>query len=154
MAEQSRRKLASAHPQKGAQDAAFQESGLSPAVSVHTRSRLQHFQRPASPDNTTDPPSPPRCGDEHMARGRYGCISSRERRIFLVLKSDKLMEPLRVVLDPARARVVLSKFLLAGGDNPQGPVKDNRPGRRRALINGEDMAGHESFRAIRRRVRD
>src|SRR5271155_3043155 len=43
MAEQSGRKLASAHPQKGAQDAAFQEPGLSTKVSLHPRRRLQHF---------------------------------------------------------------------------------------------------------------
>src|SRR5215472_11600430 len=99
MAEQSRRKLASAHPQKGAQDAAFQESGLSPEISVRTRGRLQHFQRPASSDHTTDPPSPPRCGDEHMARGRHGCISSRKTRVILVLESDKLTKPYRTFLE-------------------------------------------------------
>jgi transposase-like protein len=60
----------------------FKSPGSAQKFLVRTRGRLQHFQRPASSDNTTDPPSPPRCGDEHMARGRHGCISSRETRVF------------------------------------------------------------------------
>src|SRR5271163_4394406 len=48
MAEQSGRKLASAHPQKGTQDAAFQEPRFSTKVPFRPRRRLQHFQRSAS----------------------------------------------------------------------------------------------------------
>ena len=81
----NRAETPSAHPQKGAQDAAFQEPRFSTKVPFHPRRRLQHFQRPASSNDTTDLPSLPRCGDERMARGRRGCIRSRGTMVFRVL---------------------------------------------------------------------
>ena len=74
--EQSGREFAPTRATAAAQNATLQISRVSPALPFRSRRRLQHFQRPASSDNTMDPPSPSRCGDEHMAKGRHGCISS------------------------------------------------------------------------------
>jgi hypothetical protein len=71
--EQSGRKFASADPTTGAQDATFQERGLSPEVPLNSRRRLQHFQRPTP----SIAPRATRRGDDHVARGRRGRLKFR-----------------------------------------------------------------------------
>jgi hypothetical protein len=44
----------------------------------------------------------------------------------------------RVVLDPSRPGIDLSEFLLRDGADRSAAVEKNRPGARRALIQGED----------------
>jgi hypothetical protein len=44
-----------------------------------------------------------------------------------------------VVLDPARAGVVLGELLLGGGDDPHRLVEQDRPGRGGALVDGEHV---------------
>src|ERR1700720_3782283 len=46
MAQQPSREFASTDPTTRIQDAAFQMSGVSPKISLNSRSHLQHFQRP------------------------------------------------------------------------------------------------------------
>jgi hypothetical protein len=67
MEEQSGREFASADPTAGAQDAALQERGLSPEVSLNPRRRLQHFQRPTPSHVSSITPRAPRRGDDHVA---------------------------------------------------------------------------------------
>jgi hypothetical protein len=68
--EQPRREFASADPAPGAQDAALQELGLSAKISLRSRCRLQHFQRPTPPHFRFNASHFPRRGDEHVARRR------------------------------------------------------------------------------------
>jgi putative transposase len=62
-------KFASADPTEGAQDATLQEPGLSPEIPLDPRRRLQHLQRPASSDFSSNAPHASRRGDGHVARG-------------------------------------------------------------------------------------
>src|ERR1700730_10688226 len=50
----------------------FQVSGVSPKISLNSRSHLQHFQRPTSSHFCKDAPSISRVGYEHVARGSRG----------------------------------------------------------------------------------
>src|SRR5580693_7368168 len=68
------REFASADPTQGAQDAALQELGLSAKISLCSRCRLQHLQRPTPPHFRSNTSHFPRRGDEHMARGSHGCL--------------------------------------------------------------------------------
>src|ERR1700722_17768058 len=54
------------------QDAGFQVSGVSPKISLNSRSHLQHFQRPTSSHFCKDAPSLSCVGYEHVARGSRG----------------------------------------------------------------------------------
>jgi len=85
--EQSCREFASAHPTTGAQDATLQEPRLGPEISLHSRSRLQHFQRPTPPHISPNAPKLPRRGDEHVARGRCGRLKTHEPQPCRVLRS-------------------------------------------------------------------
>jgi len=76
--EQSRREFASTNPTKGAQDATLQEPGLSPKISLHSRSRLQHIHRPAPPHISSNAPSLSRRGDEYVARGSCGRLKTHD----------------------------------------------------------------------------
>ena len=51
-----------------------------------------------------------------------------------------------VVLDPARVREDLAVFELAGADGQPGVVEHDRAGGRRALVDGDDVVGHDSLR--------
>lgn len=66
---QPRRELPSADPTTRATAAGFQIPGLSPEVPHHPRRNLQHLQRPASPDQPTDPLPLPSRGGRHMGGG-------------------------------------------------------------------------------------
>src|SRR5580704_17574075 len=72
MAQQSSREFASTDPTTRIQDAGFQVSGVSPKISLNSRSHLQHFQRPTSSHFCKDAPSLSRVGYEHVARGSRG----------------------------------------------------------------------------------
>src|ERR1700731_3515417 len=72
MAQQSSREFASTDPTTRMQDAAFQMSGVSPKISLNSRSHLQPFQRPTSSHFCKDAPSLSRVGYEHVARGSRG----------------------------------------------------------------------------------
>jgi hypothetical protein len=54
------------------QDAGFQASGVSPKISLNSRSHLQHVQHPTSSHFCKDAPSLSRVGYEHVARGSRG----------------------------------------------------------------------------------
>ena len=71
--EQSRREFAPAGPATRAQDAAFQIAGISPALLVCSRSRLQQLQ----------PSAPPRIPQHapHYPRGGVPDVASRDRRL-------------------------------------------------------------------------
>jgi hypothetical protein len=53
-------------------DAGFQVSGISPKISLNSRSHLQHVQRPTSSHFCKDAPSLSRVGYEYVARGSRG----------------------------------------------------------------------------------
>ena len=76
--EQPRREFASADPTPGAQDAALQELGLSAKISLRSRCRLQHLQRPTPPHFRFNASHFPRRGDEHVARGSHGGLKFQE----------------------------------------------------------------------------
>src|ERR1019366_6827559 len=57
MPQQSSREFASTDPTTRIQDAGFQVSGISPKISLSSRSHLQHFQRPTSSHFCKDTPS-------------------------------------------------------------------------------------------------
>src|SRR5262249_37718440 len=69
MAQQPSRELPSADPAARAEDAGFQESGLSPEISLNARSRIQYLQRPAPSDFSKNASSLSGGGDECVARG-------------------------------------------------------------------------------------
>ena len=50
----------------------FQVPGVSPKISLNSRSHLQHFQRPTSSHFCKNAPSLSRVGYEHVARGSRG----------------------------------------------------------------------------------
>src|ERR1700730_3031734 len=68
------------------QDAGFQVPGVSPKISLNSRSHLQHFQRPTSSHFCKDAPSLSRVGYEHVARG-----SRRRLKIFGTQNSRVLL---------------------------------------------------------------
>src|SRR5271165_7035083 len=68
MEEQSSGEFTSADAATGAQDAAVQEPRFGPEISVHTRCRPQHFQRPTSSHLSPNPPRASQCGDDHVAK--------------------------------------------------------------------------------------
>jgi putative transposase len=70
----------SADPTAGAQDAALQERGLSPKVSLHLPRRLQDVQRPTPSHVSSITPRATRRGDDHVARGRRSGLKSFRRR--------------------------------------------------------------------------
>src|SRR5580704_5680726 len=72
MAQQPSREFASTDPTTRIQDAGFQVPGVSPKISLNSRSHLQHFQRPTSSHFCKDAPSLSRVGYEHVARGSRG----------------------------------------------------------------------------------
>src|SRR4029077_19147876 len=72
MAQQPSREFASTDPTPRIQDAGFQVPGVSPKISLNSRSHLQHFQRPTSSHFCKDAPSLSRVGYEHVARGSRG----------------------------------------------------------------------------------
>src|ERR1700719_688472 len=72
MAQQPSREFASTDPTTRIQDAAFQMSGVSPKISLNSRSHLQHFQRPTPSHFCKDTPSLSCGGYEHVARGSRG----------------------------------------------------------------------------------
>ena len=74
-------------PTQGAQDAALQELGLSAKISLSSRCRLQHLQRPTPPHFRFNPSHFPRRGDEHVARGSHGCLKFQELQAHRALSS-------------------------------------------------------------------
>ena len=70
--QQPRGEFASTDPTTRTQDARFQVSGVSPKISLNSRSHLQHFQRPTSSHFCKDALSLSRVGYEHVARGSPG----------------------------------------------------------------------------------
>ena len=72
--------------------------------------------------------------------------AGRERRVGQRLPGHvELRRPdrLGIVLDQARAGQDLLELLLGRRDHPAVAVEDDRPARRRALIQGEDVLLHE-----------
>ena len=61
----------------GAQDATLQERLLRAEIPLSPRRRVQHFQRPTPSHVSTITPRAPRCGDDHVARGRRGRMKIR-----------------------------------------------------------------------------
>ena len=76
MAQQSSREFASTDPTTRIQDAGFQVSGISPKISLNSRSHLQHVQRPTSSHFCKDAPSISCVGYEHVARGSRGRLKN------------------------------------------------------------------------------
>src|SRR5450759_2255875 len=93
MAQQPSRELASANPTEGARDARFQEPGISPAISLNPRSRLQHLQRPTSSDISIDAPCLPCFSDELVARGSHCRLKTCETQAFRILRSTTGQSP-------------------------------------------------------------
>src|SRR5450631_4267855 len=85
MAQQSSGEFASTDPATRTQDAGFQESGFSPKISLNARSRLQHFQRPASSHLSKNAPSLQGHGDADVARSRCCGVSLTCQQICYVL---------------------------------------------------------------------
>jgi hypothetical protein len=86
VAQQSSGELASTDPTTRIQDAAFQMSGISPKISLNSRSHLQHFQRPTPSHFCKD--TPLSCGGyEHVARGSRGRLKIFETQNSRVLLS-------------------------------------------------------------------
>ena len=71
----------------GAQDAALQEFGLSAKISLRSRCRLQHLQRPTPPHVRFNASHFPRRGDEHVARGGHGCLKFHALPLIRALSS-------------------------------------------------------------------
>src|ERR1700737_4585523 len=67
MAQQPSREFASTDPTTRIQDAGFQVPGVSPKISLNSRSHLQHFQRPTSSHFCKDAPSLSRVGYEQRS---------------------------------------------------------------------------------------
>src|SRR5580658_9930305 len=84
MAQQSSREFASTDPTTRIQDAGFQVPGVSPKISLNSRSHLQHFQRPTSSHFCKNVPSLSRVGYEHVARGSRGRLKIYSGRRILV----------------------------------------------------------------------
>jgi hypothetical protein len=84
MAQQSSREFASTDPTTRT---AFQMSGVSPKISLNSRSHLQHFQRPTPSHFCKDTPSPSCGGYEHVARGSRGRLKIFETQNSRVLLS-------------------------------------------------------------------
>src|SRR5271166_6340855 len=78
MEEQQSREFASADAAAGAQDAAVQESGVSPEISFHTRRRLQYLQRPTPSHLRPNAPRASRCRDDHVADRRRSGLTIPE----------------------------------------------------------------------------
>src|SRR3982074_2657228 len=86
MAQQPSREFASTDPTTRIQDAGFQVPGVSPKISLNSRSHLQHFQRPTSSHFCRDALSLSRVGYEHVERG-----SRRDLKIFGTQNSRVLL---------------------------------------------------------------
>src|SRR5580693_5714845 len=110
MAQQSSREFASTDPTTRIQDAAFQMSGVSPKISLNSRSHLQHFQRPTPSHFCKDTPSLSCDGYEHVARGSrsslkifrdagFSCSSFNNvtTPLFLISKEKLFSPPISVV---------------------------------------------------------
>jgi hypothetical protein len=86
MAQQPGGELPSTDPATREEDAGFQESGLSPEISLNSRSRIQYLQRPAPFDISKNTPRLSSGGDEHMARGscrRLTIFQAKNSRVLL-----------------------------------------------------------------------
>ncbi len=68
----------------------------------------------------------------------HGGVGHRLAGRFQLRRPDRL----GIVLDDARRRQDLRKLLLRRGDNAAAVVEDDRPAGGRALIEGENVAGH------------
>jgi hypothetical protein len=87
--EQPRREFAPADPTPGAQDAAFQELGLSAKISLRSRCRLQHLQGPTPPHFRFDASHFPRRGDEHVARDSHGCLKFQVLPLIVLFRRQR-----------------------------------------------------------------
>jgi hypothetical protein len=87
MAKQPRRELASTNPSKGAQDATIQESGFSTEISLHSRSGLQHIQRPRPSYNEANVQNAPLRRDGRVARSSWRRLRSSETWALRALNS-------------------------------------------------------------------
>src|ERR1700722_1561121 len=72
-----------------AQDAALQELGLSAKISLRSRCRLQHLQRPTPPHFRFNASHFPRRGDEHVARGSHGCLEFQELPLIVLFRRQR-----------------------------------------------------------------
>ena len=63
-------------------------------------------------------------------------------------RDDRVPDVLRVVLDPAGAREDLAELLLADAGDAETLVEDDGAARRRALVDREDVSGHQFPRTM------
>ena len=85
----NRAEFASTDPTTRIQDAGFQVPGVSPKISLNSRSHLQHFQRPTSSHFCKHAPILSRVGYEHVARGSRGRLKIFGTQNSRVLLSTK-----------------------------------------------------------------
>jgi hypothetical protein len=137
--EQSSGELASADPATRAQDAGLQEPRISPTISLHSCSRLQHLQRPTPFDISVDAPEFPRRGDGHLACGgrlRTYDTQPRQHAAFSRSSFSNVTRPSRTLAPSAAAR---GRSLPASFDHLVGAC--DCPGDISFEVDGEAVGG-------------
>ncbi|MCY1236640.1 hypothetical protein D9M72_493060 [compost metagenome] len=84
-----------------------------------------------------------------------GDVGGRDPRLLDRLvdrEDDRLPDFLRIVLHPAGFRKMLPEFLLADASHLLLAVEDDRPARRRALIDRENISAHMPLPGLTSRV--
>ena len=133
-------------------------SGVSPKISLNSRSHLQHFQRPTSSHFRKDAPSLSRVGYEHVARGSRGRLKIFGTQIvFLFQRCDNAISiPFSIGWARSMGREfvralliwmeLIQKPVLVGRVSARHPTQDGLPDGRLVLVQDGALQKWACFR--------